>query len=31
VVEEPVPGVVTVTEFESGRLIFPDDEDEKGD
>ena len=31
VVEEPVPGVVTVTEFESGRLIFPDTEDEKDD
>jgi hypothetical protein len=29
VVEEPFPGVVTITEFETERLIVPDSGDEK--
>jgi hypothetical protein len=31
VVEEPLPGVVTVTEVESTRVILPDSNEEKGD
>jgi hypothetical protein len=31
VVEEPLPGVVTVTEIESTRVILPDSGEEKGD
>ena len=29
VVEEPFPGVVTITEFESERLVVPDSADER--
>ncbi len=31
VIEEPVPGVVTVTEFEATSVAVPDSDDENGD
>jgi len=31
VIEEPVPGVVTVTEFEAERIVLPDSDDENED
>ena len=31
IVEEPVPGVITVTEFESTRIDVPESDEEDGD